>query len=253
MLYPQAFLDLQLLFARRMSAISGQPFHESVLHYTALYRILGLDWNLDPHDPVWARYLAGLRGDDAEADGAWTYQVYCERNALGVIPDHVYPRWGCFAYEYQPDAKTIRLHFGNLDASGYGPLHHLRTEARRAELWSMFSSIQRAHPDAAYVHGGSWLYNREEYRRLFPPAFGASAQAMQAPLIGRGLWGQFLRHGERINAELAARFTASVATLAHADDYAGCFPYQVLLTHAPIADFYAFYGIAAVEAQAAGG
>jgi len=243
--YPHAFLDLQLCFAQRMSALSGQPFPDTVLRNTALYRILGLDWDLDPRNPVWGSYVAGLQGDDTEADAAWTYQFYRDRYALGVIPDHHYPRWGCFAYEYAPDAHIVHMHFGNLDASGYGPLHPLRAEARRAELWSMFASIRRAHPDAAYVQGGSWLYNREEYRRLFPPSYGASAQPTPLSLIGRGTWGQFLRHGNRINSELAARFSERVAALTHADDYAGCFPYQLLVTHAPIADFYAFYGIVA--------
>ena len=36
--------------------------------------------------------------------------------------------------DYLTDAQVIRMHFANLDASGYGPLTTLRKEARLAVL-----------------------------------------------------------------------------------------------------------------------
>lgn len=93
------------------------------------------------------------------------------------------------------------------------------------------------------MRGGTWLYNRAEYRRLFPPEYGDSARADHPHLIARGLWGQFLRHGSRLNDEIAALFLSRVAALTDPAAYASCFPHQSLLTEAPIRLFYAFYGL----------
>jgi len=237
--YPQEFFALQLTFAQKMSAVGPQPYHEAVLHDTAFYRILGLDLNLDPADPVWQAYLLGLT--QGEQDVEWTYQFYLSRFA-DILP-YYKPRWGCFMYEYLADSRVIHLHFSNLDASGYGPLSTLRKEARVAELQSMFLHIHERYPDAAIVKGGSWLYNREEYTRLFPPAFGQSAQPAQPQLLGRSLWGQFLRHNNQMNERTTALFLERVSQLGAAEEYVQCFPYQVMLTEAAIERFYEFYGV----------
>lgn len=102
--YPSAFLEIQIAFAQRLAALSGQSLAESVLQHTALYRILGLDWSLDPRHPVWQRFVGALRDDGAGI--AEAYQVYAERVAQGLIPayDTSHPHWGCFSYEYL--AKT---------------------------------------------------------------------------------------------------------------------------------------------------
>lgn len=245
--YPTAFLEIQVTFARRMAELNGTPFPESLLHQTALYRILGLDWSLDPHDPVWQRFLGALPEHGPEMDAA--YRVYADRCAQGLIPDYdtSRPHWGCFSYEYDPDARTIRLHFVNLDTTGAGPLSAARKEVRLAELRSMFAHIRREHPDAERVKGGTWLYNRAEYRRLFPSEYGASARVDHPHLIARGLWGQFLRHGNRMHDEVTAGFLSRLAELRDAAEYAACFPYQNLLTDAPIHLFYPFYGIGQSE------
>lgn len=241
--YPVAFIEIQGAFARRMAELTAQPYPDVVLSQTALYRILGLDWSLNPQHPVWRQFVTAL-GDDG-AGAAAAYQIYSERCAQGLIPDYdtSRPHWGCFSYEYDANERAIRLHFVNLDTSGVGPLSSARRETRLAELREMFAHIHQAHPDAERAQGGSWLYNRSEYTRLFPPQYGESARADHPHLIARGLWGQFLRHGNRMNEELVTLFLARLAELGDAETYATCFPYQSLLTEAPIAAFYAFYGI----------
>ncbi|MGH2514457.1 MAG: hypothetical protein ACRDHP_02270 [Ktedonobacterales bacterium] len=186
--YPPAFLEIQLLFARRMSDLSGIPYHESLLQNTALYRILGLDWSFDPQDPVWRQFIHAQSGDDSTGDAA--YRVYAERYALGLIPDYDpdRPHWGCFSYEYDPDTQAVRLHFAaTLDTTGLGPLSSGRKEARVAELHTMFAHILATHPDAECVKGGTWLYNRAEYTRLFPKEYGESAQTDHPHLIARAV------------------------------------------------------------------
>ena len=149
---------------------------------------------------------------------------------------------GLFSYQLYVDQKVVRLHFGNWDTSGFGPLSHQRQQARMDELRAMFQHIRQDHSDAERVQGGTWLYNRQEYCRLFPPEYGASAQVDPPHLLARGLWGQFLRHGNRMNEEMTTRFLGNVERLQTAEAYASCFPYQNLVTDAPISLFYVFYG-----------
>lgn len=106
----------------------------------------------------------------------------------------------------------------------------------------MFAQIRQTYPDAQHVKGGSWLYNRVEYLRLFPPQFGVSARADAPHLHARGLWGQFLRHDNHVNEDIATQFVARLTELSDATAYQSCFPYQNLLTEAPISAFYQFYG-----------
>lgn len=241
--YPPTFLEIQVAFAQRMAKLSGKPYHESLLRNTALYRILGLDWSLDPHDPVWQRFVGALQDDGTGIEAA--YQVYAERYAQGLIPDYdtSRPHWGCFSYEYHPDTRVVRLHFVNLDTTGAGPLSSQRKEVRLAELRSLFAHVGLEHPDAERVKGGTWLYNRAAYRRLFPGEYVESARVDDPHLIARALWGQFLRHGNRMNEDVATLFLTRLAALHDAAEYAACFPYQTLLTEAPIRLFYAFYGL----------
>ena len=187
MLYPPGFFGLQLTFARKITQLTQRPYQETILNMTAIYRILGLDWSLDPLNPVWLDYLKGLRQINIDADADWSHQFYLE--SADQIPSYENQHWGCFGYEYWSERRLIHLHFWNLDDSGYGPLSHQRKEVRLAELRSMFTHIKRAYPDAKAVSGSSWLYNLEAYRRLFPMEFGLSVRTDTPHLIARSLWG----------------------------------------------------------------
>lgn len=243
MRYPREFFAVQLAFAQKMAALTHQPYEEVVLQKTAFYRIFGLDYSFDPRNPLWQDYLAGLRQNEMDTD--WSYLFYLDH--LDDIPEYNTPRWGCFSFEYWPEEQeTIRLHFsGLLDASGYGPLTSLRKEARIAELRSMFAHIKETHPAARTVHGGSWVYNRREYTRLFPDAYSQSAQIdpNEGSLRFRGLWGQFLRYTNQMNEQVMATFMERVASLHNASDFWQCFPYRAMTVKAPIEVFYNFYGI----------
>ena len=99
------------------------------------------------------------------------------------------------------------------------------------------------HSDAIAVHGSSWLYNLEAYRRLFPIEFGLSARIDVPQLTARSLWGQFLRYDGRLNEERATVYLDRLNRLEDEHQHAQCFPYQVLLTEAPIELFLAFYEV----------
>jgi len=96
----------------------------------------------------------------------------------------------------------VRLHFSHQDRFGLGPLSSERIAVRLAELRAKFDHIHETLPEAQQVRGGSWLYNREAYTRLFPPSFGASAEVDQPHCQFRGLWGQLLRYNLASNEVL---------------------------------------------------
>ena len=242
MRYPQAFFAIQLEFAQKMTELAQQPYLNTILHNTAFYRILGLDWSLEASNPVWQAYCERLQHEEGDAER--TYQFYLTR--LDDISEYDTSRqhWGCFTYEYYTDEKCLRLHFaGSLDKSGYGPLTSLRKEARFTELRALFLYVKERYPEARLVQGGSWLYNRKEYTRLFPTEYGQSAHVDQPHLIARGLWGQFLRFDGRMNERVTELFRERLGQLRNVAEYAHCFPYQNMLTHAPIEAFYRFYEI----------
>lgn len=243
--YSKPFFELQLIFAQKIADLQQQPLEQSVRCYTAFYRIFGLDWSLDPTHPVWQSYMQGFRQAPSPVD--YTHEFYLQRyDSIPKFTDDEH--WGCFAYTY--NHGIIHPHFSDEDRSPYGPLSHHRIDVRKGELKAMFTTIHQRHSDAELVHGGSWLYNWESYRRLFPPLFSQSAHEDKTPgrdiwgqLRGRAIWNQFLRRNWQVHEETTSLFLKRVGALERAEDYLRCFPYPPLFTEAPIQEFYTFYAI----------
>jgi hypothetical protein len=83
--------------------------------------------SFSPQDPTWQEFLAGYH--DASQPVAWTHSFYlAHAREYGESP------FGCFSYDYESETRTVRLHFGDRDASGAGPLSEERQQVRRAEL-----------------------------------------------------------------------------------------------------------------------
>ena len=159
------------------------------------------------------------------------------------MPPDTTTYYGCFSYAYWAEVKTVRIHFTDRDQSGMGALSSARRAARHAELQALVAAVVRQHPEAEHVRGGSWLYNLAAYRRLFPPAYLASAHVAptheEFPYLA--LWGQFLdRHG-RVRAEPARRFLDCITHSQDRTALEACFPYQVLRPHCPLPVFQRFY------------
>jgi hypothetical protein len=239
--YSKEFFDLQLRFAEKVTQLSQQPLTETIANYTACYPLFNLGTNFDWEHPVWKDYLAGL--NQAADIGEWTYQVYQHQREKEPVSDEQ-KQFGCFSYNYHAgDRRIIRLHFNNRDESGEGPLSHQRQFARMTELSAMFLDIKNTTLEAQLVRGETWLYNRPEYTRLFPPKYGESAQAVEAGFQFRALWGQFVKSNGKLQAQLAALFLQNLAHQQDIRNLAQCFPLQVLRVECEIEAFYAFYGV----------
>lgn len=237
MLLAPDWFALQLAFAGRAAAIDGSPLAQALLECTNLYRRLGLGRSRDPDHPVWRDFLRNLAAaPDPETFAAARCVAPEAPPGVGV---------GCFHYDNEPATRTIRLHFTNRDDSGAGPLSRARTPVRRAELGALFAEIAETHPAVETVRGVSWLHGVDAYRRLFPPAYGASARPVptRRVLASMPLWGQFLDHRGHVKPALAAVFLARVDAAATADDLATCFPHPVYAVSCDIERFYRFYGV----------
>ncbi|MBT9456970.1 MAG: hypothetical protein IV097_10150 [Burkholderiaceae bacterium] len=232
------YFDLQLHFAWRLSERSGMPLRNTVLGFTNLHRRFGLGDPAQGIAPAWEDFIGPLeRLGDAAQRKAWTQDFYrrCAAEALPADQQH----FGCFACEAPDALGVLRLHFVNRDGDdGVGPLNRAKAARRRGELAQLFAFVREHYPQAVAVRGVSWLYHLEAYRRLFPPAYGASArQAQRVRLSGSSSWGQFLRHDGAIKAELRNVLLQRLDTLELAAPWRA-FPLPALVAAAPVELFF---------------
>ena len=239
MVYAKAFFDLQLKFARKVTALSGLPLNQALLDYTNLYVRFGLGRDFDPAHPTWQTYQAGLQ--DAEDTLEWTYRFYLARaEALAGPP--VAATFGCFSYGLLTDDR-IHLHFQNADTEGHSSLGIACLEQRRADLTALFAQVKRTLRPEVQVVGVSWLYNLNAYCRLFPASYVATARVIYGRFRSMPLWGQFLdRHGN-LKESMTHPFLARLEQQSRLERLHECFPFQALTVKAQVSEFYGFYGL----------
>jgi hypothetical protein len=227
-----------------MATRAAIPLSQSLAYNTNLQRRFGLgDVESGPAPPEWLAYAVELeRLGSAEARLDWTKTFYV--TAPEDLPPADRRPFGCFSFD-PPDADgVLRIHFSSRDAAdGSGPLSHAKTPRRLAELKAMFALVRESWPAARTVQGGSWLYNLEAYRRLFPAAYGDSRSAPErVRLRGTSSWGRFLDHREAIKPDLRAAFLRNIETIDVEAPWRA-FPLLALRTSAPIGLFYDLYGV----------
>lgn len=234
------YFDIQLRFAEHIARQTSRTLPDAYLTFTNLHGRFGFG-RVDNGVPsaAWVRYADGLEQCATHRERLdWTLAVYEEAPAQdgGERP------FGCFSYELLSAEPIVRIHFSNRDsADGLGPLARGKIERRTDELRAMFAYLGAQHPHVQTVRGGSWLYNIEAYRRLFPPQYAASTfEPERVRLDGTSSWGQLLDFKGCV--KLAMR-QALLANLQHLDVAAPwkAFPLRALGALAPIEAFYRFY------------
>ena len=240
------YFEIQLRLARRMAEITGAPLGEMALRHTNFHRRLGLGvWREGPPAAGWGPYAAMLEAlSDLSAQVAWTVQAY------HWAPDEILPHpgqfgFGCFAHEPRSDDGVVRIHFNNLDTDAEGgPLSSAKVGRRREELTRLFAHVAKANPPNTAICGGSWLYNVEAYRRLFPPAYVASRVPYARPIALRGTatWGQIIDSRGRVRPDVRDAVQANLTRLDPEAPWRA-FPFQMLAVEAPLSAFLDFYGL----------
>lgn len=241
------YFEVQLLFARRMAALTGAPLGETALRFTNLHRRLGFGVNRPGEPPAagWSDYARALEAEPDLAAQLALSEARCAASSPERLPLPGQTQFGCFACEAAGEDGAVRLHFNNVDTDEHGgPLASAKIERRRAELVALVEHVRAAYPQATVIRGRSWLYNLEAYRRLFPAAYGASRVVAPGPLRlnGTSSWGQLIDSREDIRPDLRDALLRNLDSLDPAAPWLA-FPLRVLATEAPIAAFAAAYGL----------
>ena len=235
------YFALQLRLAALMAERKSLPLREAMNLYTNLRRRFGL---FEEDAPAWLDFLDVIEAAKTEADRlALTMARF---RAAPEFPRPAYQvAFGCCACDPPDDEGVLRIHFTNREMGiEPGPLSATRMDYRLAELGEMFTFIRGDFPKARRVLGGSWLYNLEAYRRLFPPEYGASRRPTDEPvrLGGTSTWGQMVDHRGFVRPEAHVQFLASLEAI-DIDRPWLAFPLRAMNATAPVEAFFDFYGV----------
>jgi hypothetical protein len=235
--YPKDFFDLQLRFAAKVVELTGMPMQQALLDYTNLYvRFTGERRFAEDH-PVWQCYLEGVqRGADLYD---WTYRFYLQRQDAAAPPS-VVATFGCFSYAMESEQK-IRMHFRHAQHDGLSPLGDACVSSRLAELRELIAHVKSTANANARIAGVSWLYNLHAYRRLFPPAYLASATVAANRFRNMPLWGQFIDYRGEIKRFAVDVFEQRLTKQEDIAQIERCFPLQPLAVEASLDVFDRFY------------
>jgi hypothetical protein len=245
------YFDLQLLFAEAVAEKTAEPIEQAVLKYKNFHRRFGFGRRSILH-ARWAEYAELLRKANSHDQRLQkTLEFFATTKPWEGPQYEGAPEFGCFTYERdKEDPRYIHIHFSNDDP--LGPLSEERMAERLKELKNMFSHIKQNIPDPnneLIIEGGSWLYNRHEYRRLFPDFYTNRAinpkaleEVKEPSLNGTARWGQFLNSDGSIKQDLKKQFIEDFKNI-DPDHLGKTFPLPTFRTEAPIQYFYDKYEI----------
>jgi hypothetical protein len=232
------WFDLQLLFVDRLVLHHNLPYADALTHYTALFKRLGFGHPAQQAETTdWQHFVAATQNQPSRQRRLQTV-VDCAKSKLVSYSHYTYREFGCFGFDPPDKTGAVHLHFNpKNDRSAFGALDSRRAGARKAELVELVVDIRRQFgAEAQTLHGASWLYNLEAYRRLFPNEFTASARIYKEPQFrcrGIGVWGQFIDHDDGLNSDLRDIFIRRLTDL-KLDALWWLFPLPLQVASAPI-------------------
>lgn len=240
--------DLRLRFAEAVAAKKNIPLIDAMRDFTDMHvRLTGKRTReSEQTNPLWQEFSQSTVAGSDHGELLEHIVQFSKRPDID-ISQHEGDRFYPFRYSYDEESHEVRLHFGSMkqeagDPNAPGVLSSERLPEMRGKLTEMFTEIKKDHPDAQTVRGSSWLYNRKEYRRLYPVMYTAHPQVRLGNFTGGGTWGQFRDKTGAVNDEVRKEF---LTNLEHLDpEYLeNVFPNKTLMVSAPISEFYKEYGI----------
>lgn len=237
--YPKQLFGLIIEYAKKKSEISGLERIETIKNHTPIYYLIGnYDWEFKEDSIYWKEFLERYNhgGDLVEL----VYDMYI-RN-YQEFSNH---KWfGCFRYRYVENEQgegIVKMHFLNDRSSKEGPLASNQKGNRLKELKELFEDVKKNHPNAKYVQGGSWLYNLESYKRLFPKEYTKDMKSIFPKPQMLVIWGQFINSEWEINKERAESFLNRLENCKTEEDLKNVFELVELFPKCEIKYFYEFY------------
>jgi len=234
------YVEFELEVARIIAEKTGLSLKEAGKQFTSYVRASVL------YDG--GKSFEGTSHSNELADRLYAQLKRLNRTDNGEYHPTGSDQYGCFNFEYVPEWKMVRIHFDNRERDDEGPLTEGKIAHRLTELHDLFAAIKRKHPEVDTVVGGSWLYNLEAYKRLFPESYLKTPEADLSPrslTVGYGVYGQFLDDHLEVKRDLTKWFITSLKSLEHVDaeSVQSILPYKLLRVEGPIADFYEKYGV----------
>lgn len=241
MVFPKEFLEIQLLFAQKVSEIKQIPLGDALFTYTSLPIRFGMSFGqLAKDNPIWIKFTERLarQGTYVPIDIIFQYHLEQMKDASPMRP-----QFGCFSYDSLDSEKGARIHFANNDDPEPGVLSEERIPIRMEELKNMFSEIKEQHPDFTFVISSSWLFNVGAFKRLFPDEFTTDLKVKANDYRSLGLWGQFIDKYGNVKKDLKELFIESMNKSATFEQLENSFPMKELKAEAELSLFYNYYQI----------
>ena len=251
MTLPLRYFSLQLEFANKAARLLNLSLDQALMEFTSFWRrihdpfllkINNAEWSYDMQTPQWQELCSRI--NNKEPADKIAHELYIKNNNNTETGKQYF---GCFRYDFIPSVANqgvIKIHFKNRDESSSGPLSKERTEARFNDLKRMFENISKNHPDATIVKGGSWLYNLDSYKRLFPKTFTSNMEIEEIPYPRTsGFWGQFINSERVINEQMESCFIKKINAANNIEELLQCFQFKILFATAAIEDFYSHFAI----------
>ncbi len=249
---PLKHFSLQYEYAKKAAKILNIPIGQALMEFTQFWRRIHnplelkankMEWSFDPTTPQWQELSEKINHN--EPPDTVAYELYRENNNT-TEPGKNY--FGCFRYNFirqiDDEKGIIEIHFKNRDTSAYGPLTMKREHVRLHDLKSMFESISKKHPEATVVRGGSWLYNLDSYRRLFPGIFTRDMKVEEIPFPRTsGIWGQFLTSDGKVKDNMKSIGVRKGKNAHSTDQLLRYFEFKIVFPKAGIESFYSHFEI----------
>ncbi len=237
--YPKELIDLIIQYAKKKSQISRLNIVETIKNFTPIYYLIGnYDWEFNKNSIYWKEFLE--RYEKGEDLVELVYDMYTKN--YQEFSSH---KWfGCFRYRYVENEKAegiVKMHFLNDRTNKEGPLSSNQKERRLKELKMMFEDVKKNHPNTKFVQGGSWLYNLESYKRLFPKEYFINMKSICPKPQMLVIWGQFINSEWGINKERAENFLHRLENCKTEEDLENMFEFIELFPKCEIKYFYDYY------------
>ncbi len=237
--YPKGLIDLIIQYAKKRSQIFGLELIESIKNFTPVYYLIGnYDWEFKEDSIYWQEFLQ--RYENGEDLVELVYDMYIKN-----YQEFSNFKWfGCFRYRFLEDEKgngIVKLHFLNNRTSKEGPLALSQKEKRLKELKELFEDVKENYPNAKYVQGGSWLYNLESYKRLFPKEYTNNMKSISPKPQRLVIWGQFINSEWSVKKDMAEEFLSRLGKAKTEKDLEKVFELKEMFPKGDIKYFYDFY------------
>lgn len=237
--YPKELINLIIQYAKKRSQIFGLELIESIKNFTPIYYLIGnYDWEFKEDSIYWQEFLQ--RYENGEDIVELVYDMYMKN-----YQEFSNFKWfGCFRYSFVEDEKgngVVKLHFLNNCTSKEGPLALSQRGKRLQELKDLFEDVKENHPNAKYVQGGSWLYNLESYRRLFPKEYFKNIESISPKPQRLVIWGQFINSEWGVKKDMAEEFLSRLKKAKTEKDLENVFELKEMFPKGDIKYFYDFY------------